>query len=324
MKTFPIVQTAFSGYRLLAARPVAALFWFVFQLVVVFGSIALMVAMAGPQMVALQELQASGAPDPATSMALSGPIMLAGFISMALGLVVSAISFGAVSRAVLRPKESGFGYLRFGAEELRLLVVNLVIFILIYIAYMVAAAPAMGALFAVAGMQRAGMALQGMGTLPANAIAIAVAAAVPGVLLLVFLSVKLSLAPAQTIGERQIRIFNSWTLTKGVFWRALAVYLLAAVPVLLVGIVYAGVSVAVHQGGVAGGLQSMMRPSLGTMAAAFSPTQSLSYVLGAVTRTVAMAGLLAPCAAIYAAVAVRSPGALADVFGDENEEDDED
>ena len=323
MKKFPILQTAFTGYRLLAARPVAALFWFAFQLAVVFGGIALTVAMAGPQLAAMQEMQSSGAPvDPATTMALSGPIMLAGLVSLVLGLIVSAISYGAVSRAVLRPGQSSLGYLRFGADELRLLVVILVIYIFCYIAYMVAVGPAMAALFAVAGMQRAGMAMQGMGSLPADAIAIAAAAAVPGTVLLVFLGVKLALAPAQTVGERGIRIFGSWTLTKGIFWRSLATYALATIPLLLVAIVYIGISLAVQQESLAGGLKNMMQPDLGSMSAAFGPTQILTYVFGAVTRTVAMAGLMAPCAAIYAAVALRSNEELADVFGDD--EDDED
>lgn len=324
MTKFSIPQTAFSGYRLLAARPVAAVFWFALYLAVVFGKIALMVAMAGPQLAAMQAMRSSGAPpDPATSLALAGPVMLASLVSLIITVLVAAIAYGAVSRAVLRPGESRFGYLRFGADEFRLLAVILVMAILIWVAYMVAFVPVMAALFAVGGAERTSMALQGAGSLPAKAIGMAVLAALPGVALFVFLGVKLALAPAQTVAERGVRIFGSWALTKGIFWRSLATYALAAVPVLLIAIIYVGVVLAVHQGGVSGGLKGMMRPDLGSMGAAFGPTQILTYVIGALMGTLSMAGMLAPPAVIYGAVAVRSTEAMADVFGADDDDDED-
>jgi hypothetical protein len=312
MKKFSIPQVAFSGYRLLAARPGVALAWFVFQLVVALGLMALMVVMAGPELTALRELRSAGTPpDPATTMALSGKVMGFGLVSLLLYAVLGAVSLGAVSRAVLRPAESKFAYLRFGADELRLLAVIVVLGILLYVAYFVALLPAMAALFAVAGMERAAMAMQGVGSMPAGAIGAAVLAALPGAILLVFLTVKLALAPAQTVAKRQISFFGSWGLTKGVFWRSLGAYILSAIPVLILVIVALGVAVAVHPGGLAGGLQAAMQPDVSSLAAAFSPLQVLVYVLNAVAGVASMAGLIAPPAAIYAAIALRSDEAMA-------------
>lgn len=320
MKTFPIVETAFSGYRLLAARPSAGLIWFAFQLLIVFGMTALTVAIAGPEMTALQEMRAAGgAPDPATTMALSGKVMVVGLVSMLLSLVTNAIALAAVARAVLRPGEKGFGYLRFGADELRLLVVILVIGIFLYIAYMVAFGPAMGVLFAVAGPMQAAMAMQGSGALPANAIAMAALAAIPGALLMIFLAVKLSLAPAQTVGERAIQMFGSWKLTKGMFWRTLGTYALAAIPVILLAVVVVGVAFAVAPGGFKG----LMQPNVSSMAAAFGATQILVHVLSALLRTLIMGGLMAPPVAIYASTVLRSNEAAVDAFGDDDDDDDD-
>lgn len=325
MKAFSIPQVAFSGYRLLLARPGAALAWFVFQLIVSFGTLALTVAMAGPQLTALQEMRASGAPaDPATTMALSGQIMGFGLASFALSLVVAVITLGAVSRAVLRPGDSRFGYLRFGADEFRLLAVIVVLGILLYVAYFVAFGPAMAVLFAVGGPQRAALALQGASTLPANAIGFAILAALPGTILMIFLSVKLALAPAHTVAEGAIHFFGSWRLTKGVFWRSLAAYALSTVPVLIVAVVVFGLAVVVRPGGLEGGLQAALQPDVSSMAAAFRPLQVLVYVLHAVLGTLVMAGLYAPPAAIYAAIALRSSESLVDVFGDDDEDDDDD
>lgn len=324
MKAFSIPQVAFSGYRLLLARPGAALAWFIFQLIVSFGTLALTVALAGPQLTALQEMRASGGPaDPATTMALTGQIMVFGLVSFVLSLLVTVIALGAVSRAVLRPGESRFGYLRFGADEFRLLAVIVVLGILLYIAYFLAFGPAMGALFAVGGPQRAALAMQGGASLPANAIVIAALAALPGTILMIFLSVKLALAPAETVAERAIRFFGSWRLTKGVFWRSLAAYALSAVPVLIVAVVVFGLAVAVRPGGLEGGLQAALQPDVSSMAGAFSPLQVFVYVLHAVLGVLVMAGLYAPPAAIYAAIAQRSSESLVDVFGDD-EDDDED
>ena len=60
-----------------------------------------------------------------------------------------------------------------------------------------------------------------------------------------------------------------------------------------------------------------------SMAAAFTPLQVLVYVLHAVLGTLAMAGLYAPAAAIYAALAQRSSESLVDVFGEDEDDDDD-
>ena len=99
MKAFSIPQVAFSGYRLLLARPAAALAWFVFQLIVSLGTLALPVSRAGPQLTARQEMRGSGSPpDQATTRALSGQIMGFGLLSFTLSVLVMGVARAAVSR----------------------------------------------------------------------------------------------------------------------------------------------------------------------------------------------------------------------------------
>jgi hypothetical protein len=181
MTKFSIPQTAFSGYRLLAARPGAALAWFIFQLVVTLFSVWATVVMAGPQLTTLKEMMASGRPDPATMMALQGQLLPYNLFKIVFPLVTGVILIGAVLRSVLRPGQSALGYLRFGADEMRLLVVNIVVGIFLFVLMIIAYALGMVGLLTSAGPRAAAMAMQGHGALPPAAMLIAGLVALPGV-----------------------------------------------------------------------------------------------------------------------------------------------
>jgi hypothetical protein len=319
MTRFSIPETAFSGYRLLASRPGAALVWFAFSLAVVLGLGWLTAVLAGPELAALKEMQASGAPDPATAMALSRKVMPISALGLLVALVSGAILVGAVARAVLRPAQGALAYLRFGADEFRLMAVLLVVAILLLIPVILAWIPATIAMFATAGPQVAAMAMQGHGELPLTAKLAACAAAVPGVLVFLFLFVKLSLASAQTVAERSIRIFNSWTLTKGVFWRTLWTYALAAIPLAVLKLIVLGVAAALNPDV---GFKLMPQPDMSSVEAVFSGPQVAVLALQALFQTIQTAALLAPAAMIYLALTGRTPETA--VSADDEDDDDED
>lgn len=320
MTKFSISQAAFSGYRLLAAKPLAALGWFVFQLAVSLGVVWLTATMIGPQLTALKEMQASGAADQGTAMALFGQTLPLTLLALVVALVSGAILTGAVLRAALRPGESAFAYLRFGGNELRLIVVILLIILLMLIPIVIAWLPAFAVRMAIAGPQVAAMAMQGKGELPLAATLGSLAAALPGVALIVFLYVKLSLASAQTVAERSIRIFNSWSLTKGVFWRTLGTYALAAIPLVILKIVVMAAVAALNPDL---GFKMTVQPDLTSVPAAFSGGQLVMFALQALLQIITSAALLVPTVMIYRAVAGEFvPTATAD--DDDDDDDDED
>jgi len=320
MTKFSIPQTVLSGYRLLAAKPGAALAWFVFQLVVIVGVAALTVAMAGPQLAAMKEMKASGAPDPATAMALSGQIVPFYLVALILAFVTGAILVGAIQRAVLRPGGKAFGYLRFGGDELRLIVLSLVLFVLVGIPFAIAYACGMIGFVTGAGPQTAAAVMQGQAAPPLRAVLIAVAAALPALAVALFLYVKLSLAAPQTVAERAIRIFGSFGLTRGLFWRTLAVYVLTAIPVALLSVAVSAVVVALRGGG---DWAMAMQPDTSSMGAAFTVMELVVYVLRALAATINMVALLVPAAMIYRAVAVQ-PLEAAETDDDDDDDDEED
>jgi hypothetical protein len=137
----------------------------------------------------------------------------------------------------------------------------------------------------------------------------------PAILLVLYLGVKLSLAAAQTMGERSVRPFDSWRLTRGRFWRLLAAYLLAPIPmVVVVTVVTAGVF-AFRGVSFDGGVMEAMnayQPFIETVGDVFSFDALLAQIPGTLFGVLVMPALYMPAAAAYARLAGTAP--VEDVF----------
>lgn len=139
-----------------------------------------------------------------------------------VSLILSAILTTAVARAVLRPNEKAFGYVRLGMDEVRVFVVTLVIGILAAIFSMVVffVTIFLGAF--------AAQAVEGWGGL---IMALLVIGAMGFVIWMV---VRWSLAIPITVAEKRIAIFDSFAVTKGRFWPLLGMALIAGIMAFLV------------------------------------------------------------------------------------------
>jgi hypothetical protein len=322
MKDFSITKTAFSGYRLLATKPLTTLCWFIFSLLVTVVTIGGVVVLAGPELTALQQMRDAGQADPASMTAISQRLRPYELFSAIFPWLTGAVTLGAATRAVLKPQASAVGYLRFGVDELRLLMTSLVIIVLVGLAAVVAAIMGVIGLVATAGPAGLGALRQG-GSLGSTPIIVACVAALPGLALTIFLATQFSLAPAETVARRAVRIFGSWGLIKGRFWKVLAVYVLAVIPVLILEVL-ATYATMVAAGGGHGSFMQMamtMQSNMSSLSAAFGGSRWIGYILTAVGRTFAMAALLVPAAVIYQAVTSETAGAAAD---DDDDDDDDD
>lgn len=287
---FSASDAAFEGFRVMRRSPLAVVAWGLFYLLMTVAVLAL----AGAPMANFMEM-ASGLEgvDPSPEEAARLGMAYLGMISLILpvSLVFGAVLYAAVNRAVVRPEEKKFGYLRLGGDELRVLVVYFVLSVLMMLLALVLAI----VIGLVVGI------LTG-----SNAKGAAVLAALLGGLvalgLFIWIGVRLSLAVPITVAERRIAIFDSWTLTEGRFWRLLGMGLLAFILATIVCTLLLGaIGVLIM---ILGGLSQLQGADLNganmsEILAALGPA-AIAWIVGsALTSALQLAIVYAPFARAY-------------------------
>jgi hypothetical protein len=215
MSGFSIGEALVSGFRLVVRRPAAVLLWGL-----VFTAITLLplALVFGPLLSGLPALiravqQGGGAADvsDAVAMRVAGGVLLAVPLLAIAVLAANAAITGAVYRSVLEPARRGFGSLRFGPQELWLI---LLVVARGFVFGLLAGVIALGAglVCALGLLVSAWLSQPWAGVVRAPFF---IAAAFGAVAAVVWVWVRLSLAGPMTFAERQFRLFESWTLTRG-------------------------------------------------------------------------------------------------------------
>ncbi len=221
MASFSVTDAAFAGFRLLRERPKAILCWAAVQTALTLAMFVLNLLLSPSQSEALRYLQQH--PDSedlqaaASAMRALGPVLL---VILAGAVAAQAVIQAAAYRAMLRPQESRWGYLRLGATEGRMALLMvllgvlfvLFVFVLVFIISM---------LVAVSNLLGPLSNLINFLTLVGAFAAIAV----------VF--TRFSLAAPATFAEGGLQVMRSWRLTRGYVGRLLAAYALMAVMLLV-------------------------------------------------------------------------------------------
>jgi hypothetical protein len=313
MAGFSIIEEASTGLRFVARNPLIVATWAALQILINMGSTVLMITTAGPTLAKMTRLSQTKS-DPQQVFALLGQVAPVYGLLLILSLAIYAVIYAAMSRAVLRPEDRRFAYLRLGMDEVRqglLMLAYWFIGILVYLAVALVLMIILGIIAISLGSKSAGTA--GMNLVVFIGVLLVAA-------LFVFLAVRVSLASAMTFDQRRVDIFGSWALTRGRFWAIFATYLLCGVCAVVVGgvgmAVVLGVAKAANPAGSA--IQAVFRGDMSTLGGYFTAGRVAYVLMWGVLSAVIGPLVLMPGPGIYRRLAAGRVGAsgqsVAEVF----------
>lgn len=288
MPGFSASEAALEGFRITRENPRAFGAWVGATLLVNILGPVISVMMPASVRQGLETMTASDTPTATQfldALVLVAPILI-------LGLTIQCIMAAAVYRLIFRHDDTRFGYLRLGADEFRLMGLTL-IYMLLFTLLMVGVTMISAIVLALASAGGRGF-----------SDFVGLVAWLASVGLVIFVLVRLSLAPVATFAERRLAIFESWSLTRGHFWKLLGAYALALCCIVVVGIlvlvVFSAIAGAVvlMTGGQIADVGNILKPASTSLSAYFSVGLIAYTIVGSVFS------------ALYNAV-VASPGAVA-------------
>lgn len=305
MSRFSASEAAFAGFRLIRRAPRAVAVWSVCTLVYSLASMVLLITIAGPAFAQMIGVQSPGAvADPAQTMTAAGRMTLGYLAMLPMGLIYYGVLGAAVYRAMAATTDSISGFLRFGADEMRLMATNLLLGLTMFGIMM-----GLGVLAAVLGFAAAMVAGAGGGALGGLGAALAVIFVLLFYLLifvgLLAAYVRLSFAGPMTMEKKRVILTSSWAATRGRFWPLLGTYLLAGVVGILVSMIGAALGGAVAAG-LGGGLVNIFSPNMASLEAYFTPGVVAYTAITSMVSGLTMAIYLAPAQAAYRAIHSRA------------------
>ena len=281
---FSGVSAAMEGFRLIGRKPGTFLVWCAAYFAVLIAIGVLTFIVAGPALMAAAQRGPQAPMSPAQSLQMVWPIMLVVYPAI---LLWSAIFYCAIFRAILRPKDNGLAYLKIGADELRVILLVIVMALLGF------------AIWLVGGMVLALLIGVVTATLGKAAIFADILIGLLAFCAYIWVCVRLCLLLPVTFAERRIDIPAAWRLTRGHFWSLVGMFLLDFVMVigvvlacyLVVGVMFAGAVL-----GAMGGHAHPVAPQFGVMAIAGG---LLMLALYFVIPTLMAVVMISPFAAAY-------------------------
>ena len=308
---FSATDAAFEGFRLVRRNPMALVVWSALYLILSLASLYASAASLGGMVAMNEMLEGMEASPPANFQDMFpvfeayGQAMSHTLWLMPISLVVGSVIYAAVARGVLTPEDKAFGYVRFGMDEVRVLVVSIVVTLAAVLIYCLAIAVVVALGVVAVATEQAWMGL------------LVVIAIVAAIALMVWLAVRWSLAIPIVVAEKRFAFFDSFALTRGRFWPLLGMAIIAGL--LSVVIWFLSMIVVMPVSMMSGmGMMSAMGASTDTsaMLEAFDPTNPwmiATAVLNAIIYGLIVGVVYAPFGAAYRdIVASRSGGAASE------------
>ena len=195
-----------AGFGLIRRRPLTVLAWGVLPVVLQTAVLLLLAPNLIPFYAQLfQAMAAGGVPAPITPPA--GLMQMQGWVQLVnLGqLLLYAVIYCAVYRAVIRPEQSAFAYLRLGRSEFFVMALMFVMFIATFVGLLVILIP-LGIIVGIVAV---------VSHSPAVTIAAALPVYLVALVALFYFGLRFSLAGPMIVADRKFHLFESWTATRG-------------------------------------------------------------------------------------------------------------
>lgn len=297
---FSVVEVALTGFRFIRAHPRTVITWAVVIFAVSLLAGIATVTLAGPELAQLRAMRDAQSTNPGQALAMMGRLVPFFALMLVYALAFYAVWLAAVARAVLRPDESAFAYLRFGGDELRQGLLLLLLFLVALCAYAVVV---IGAIAVGVG---GALALRSAGPIAVGLLTIVIVVAALGAWIAFW--TRLSLAWPLTFDSRQVNLFGSWGLTRGRFWKLFGCYLLVMAIALLLGTAMAAtllIAGGAGAGGTLAGLARLFQPDTRSLAAYFTPMGIARGAVEAIGYALIGPIVLAPAVEIYRRLTVN-------------------
>ena len=294
MAGFSATDAALTGFRIVWQRPKVLAVWAPVQFCLSLALTLFIATSAGPAFPQTMSLLLQPNPNPERVATLAREMAPTAIVLFSYVLITAAVINGAMNRAVFSPDDDRFGYLRLSTDEL----LQLALLAILGVAFYLSIVLTLAVVAAIAGFGP-------VGTL------VALLALLAGIGGLIFLAVRLSLAPALTFASRRIRVAESWRLTNGHFWPLLGAYFAAfALRFVVFGLTLAIAAAAAGIATMAGGGPSgAHRNELVTVSEILAPSGLIDLAISAFGQALAWPILITPPAVIYRALAGGGPGA---------------
>ena len=239
MNRFSASDAALEGFRLTRERPATVLAWSGLYFIGVILIALVMMASLDPHFIDLAKKGELLSQDPEEIGSMLANSLPAFLLVVVLTVLLFSVVMAGIYRLVLRPTEHGFAHLRFGRDELRLTVVNL--------------------LMVAIGMAclTFGLAVTAVAETAAPAAGVAVGLAVLAVT--IWLGVRLSLATPLSFATHTIAVAEAWRMSRGRFWPLLGMILLAWIFYVIVWVLVTIIGFAIMA--AAGGQEAVQQPS---------------------------------------------------------------
>ena len=281
MRTISATDAAFAGFKLIRSNPAIVLMWTLVSFLFALGLIVMLGLFVGGPIMSLAQLRSGAEPSPEQIASLVLTLLPAILLMIPLALIFNGVMVAGVNRAILRPKEKGFFYLRLGGDEMRLalvlLIQGLATFAIDMAGQMLQFAVVGGGSLAAGAMEN-DTAMGGM-------FFVGLLLRFVSIGVLIFLSVRFCLAAPQSFATKSINIIGTWSLTKGRFWTIVGAYLLSGVIVAVIILLVGGVAVAI-------GVGAFMAAGLANMTGEAALMQNLPTIVGFVAAAAVVYGLL--------------------------------